>query len=94
MSAADQFDLSTDEVHELIRQYPKFARGRIHFGSAMSDRDKQQLAKEFSPYIREMQNVMTALIADKDDCVTRSAEFAFGTNHGYLEYLRTMQGQR
>jgi len=59
----------------------------------MSDSDKQDIAREFEPFIKEMQKVMSDLIKDKDSCVTGAVQFAYDRFTPILEWKREAQSE-
>lgn len=93
MAQFEELEMSEDEVYEFIKQHSNISQESITFATSMSDSDKQDIAREFEPFIKEMQKVMSDLINNKDSCVTGAVKFAYDRFTPVLEWKRQAQSE-
>lgn len=93
MADSEELKMSEDEIYEFIKQYPDITQETIRFTTSMNYNKEQAIAREFEPFIKEMQKVMSDLINDKDSCVTNAVQFAYSSYNPILEWRRQAQSE-
>lgn len=90
MEEPQEASMSLDEFRQFVVQHPEITQSKITFATPISEREKKEIIENFAVGVSAIQNTMSELTTNKNNCVRDALKFAYSRNRPKLEFYREL----
>lgn len=88
MEEPQEASMSINEFRQFVVQHPEITQSKITFATPISEREKEEIIENFAVGVSVIQNTMSELTANKNNCIRDALKFAYSRDRPKLEYYR------
>ena len=88
MEEPQEANMSIKEFRRFVVQHPEITQSKITFATPISEREKEEIIENFAEYLSAIQETMSDLVKNKDNCVRDALKFAYSRKRPRLEYYK------
>ncbi len=88
MKEPQEASMSIREFRQFVVENPEITQNIITFDETIGEREKEEIIENFAESLSAIQETMSDLMRNKDNCVRDALKFAYSRERPKLEFVR------